>query len=61
MCIRDSRMAMVEDARVRNYRPSFVLDRDGVRRYEEAPMPVLGDRNLVSQAVRDAGIETSPM
>ena len=36
------RMAMVEDAQVRNYRPSFVLDRDGVKRYEEAPMPVLG-------------------
>ncbi len=45
------RMAMVEDAQVRNYRPSFVLDRDGVKRYEEAPMPVLGDRNLVSEAV----------
>jgi predicted transglutaminase-like cysteine proteinase len=55
------RMAMVEDIQVRNYRPSFVLDRDGVRRYEEAPMPVLGDRSLVSQALRDAGIETSPM
>ena len=35
------RMAMVEDAHVRNYQPTFVLDRDGVRRYEEAPMPVL--------------------
>ena len=46
------RMAMIEDAQVRNYRPSFVLDRDGVKRYEEAPMPVLRDRNLVSQAHR---------
>ena len=55
------RMAMVEDAHVRNYRPSFVIDRDGVRRYEEAPMPVLRDRNLVSEAMRPAGIETSPM
>jgi hypothetical protein len=50
------RMAMVEDAQVRNYRPSFVLDRDGVRRYEEPPMPV-----LVSQAVSRSGKETSPM
>jgi predicted transglutaminase-like cysteine proteinase len=50
------RMAMVEDAFVRNYRPSFVLDRDGVRRYEEPPMPV-----LVSQAVSRSGKETSPM
>jgi predicted transglutaminase-like cysteine proteinase len=55
------RMAMVEDAQVRNYRPSFVLDRDGVKRYEEAPMPVLGDRNMVSEAARHSGIETSPM
>ena len=44
------RMAMVEDAQVRNYQPTFVIDRDGVKRYEEAPMPVLEDRNLVSQA-----------
>lgn len=55
------RMAMVEDARVRNYRPSFVLDRDGVKRYEEAPMPVLTDRNLVSEAAGHSGIETAPM
>jgi hypothetical protein len=55
------RMAMVEDIQVRNYRPSFVLDRDGVRRYEEAPMPARGDRNLVSEAVSHSGIETSPM
>jgi hypothetical protein len=27
-----------------------VIDRDGVKRYEEAPMPVLATRNLVSQA-----------
>ena len=55
------RMAMVEDAQVRNYRPTFVIDRDGVKRYEEAPMPVLGDRNLVSDATGQAGIGTSPM
>lgn len=55
------RMAMVEDAQVRNYRPGFVIDRDGVKRYEEAPMPVLGDRNLVSEATSHSGNETSPM
>lgn len=55
------RMAMIEDAQVRNYRPSFVIDRDGVKRYEEAPMPALRDRNLVSKAIGHSGIETSPM
>jgi predicted transglutaminase-like cysteine proteinase len=55
------RMAMVEDADVRNYRPSFVIDRDGVRRYEEAPIPALRDRNLMSQAMSHSVVETSPM
>jgi predicted transglutaminase-like cysteine proteinase len=32
------RMAMVSDIDVRNDRPAFVLDRDGVRRYEAAPL-----------------------
>src|SRR5438132_6884501 len=31
------RMAMVWDVDARNYRPIFVIDRDGVRRYEAAP------------------------
>jgi predicted transglutaminase-like cysteine proteinase len=30
------RMAMVEDADIRNYRPTFVMDRDGIRRYAPA-------------------------
>ena len=55
------RMAMVEDAHVRNYRPSFVIDRDGVRRYEEVPMPVMADRHLVSEAASHFEILTSPM
>lgn len=55
------RMAMIEDAQVRNYRPSFVIDRDGVKRYEDAPMPVLRERNLVSEATSHSGIDTSPM
>jgi hypothetical protein len=32
------RMAMVEDVNVRNNRPTFVIDRDGVRRYEAQPL-----------------------
>ena len=55
------RMAMVEDAQIRNYQPIFVIDRDGVKRYEETPMPVLADRNLVSQAADHSGPETAPM
>jgi predicted transglutaminase-like cysteine proteinase len=56
------RMAMVEDADVRNYRPTFVIDQYGVRRYQDAPMPSLpgfADRSLVSQATGQT--ETSPM
>ena len=55
------RMAMVEDAYVRNYRPRFVIDAGGVKRYEEAPMPVIANRNLVSDATIPAGLGTSPM
>jgi predicted transglutaminase-like cysteine proteinase len=32
------RMAMIEDADIRNYRPTFVMDRDGIRRYGPAPL-----------------------
>lgn len=32
------RMAMVEDADVRNWRPTFTIDRDGIRRYAPAPL-----------------------
>jgi peroxiredoxin len=52
---------MVEDINVRNYRPTFVIDRDGVKRYQEAPMPVFERRDLVSEAANRAAIETSPM
>ena len=55
------RMAMVEDAQVRNYRPSFVLDRDGVKRYEEAPMPVLASATSFRKRPRHSAIQTSPM
>ena len=32
------RMAMVEDADIRNYRPTFVMDGDSIRRYAPAPL-----------------------
>lgn len=32
------RMAMVEDAQVRNYRPTFVIDQAGIMRYDDAPL-----------------------
>jgi predicted transglutaminase-like cysteine proteinase len=32
------RMAMVEDAYIRNYRPLFVIDRSGVMQYVDAPL-----------------------
>jgi predicted transglutaminase-like cysteine proteinase len=70
------RMAMVEDADIRNYRPTFVIDQYGVKRYLEAPMPSLvdlsladlsladrglADRSLVSQATDPSATVTSPM
>jgi predicted transglutaminase-like cysteine proteinase len=55
------RMAMVEDVNIKNYRPTFVIDHDGVKRYQEAPMPVLEHRELVSQATGPSAIETAPM
>ena len=32
------RMAMVEDSDIRNYRPTFVIDRHGVMQYGDAPL-----------------------
>lgn len=40
------RMAMVEDAYVRNYRPLFVIDQNGIMQYTDAPLPPnLADRD----------------
>ena len=55
------RMAMVEDAQVRNYRPTFVIDADGVKRYRDGPMPVRDDRDLVSEVAGHFEAETSPL
>ncbi len=42
------RMAMVEDADIRNYRPLFVIDQSGVMRYADAPLLAnLPDREIV--------------
>jgi predicted transglutaminase-like cysteine proteinase len=54
------RMAMVDDVQVRNYRPIFVIDRDGAKRYQETTMSVLDARGLISEATSPSGIETSP-
>ena len=41
------RMAMVEDADIRNYRPLFAIDRNGVMRYSDAPLLASGtDRDI---------------
>jgi predicted transglutaminase-like cysteine proteinase len=38
------RMAMVEDADLRNYRPLFVIDDHGVMRYDDLPPPASASR-----------------
>jgi predicted transglutaminase-like cysteine proteinase len=32
------RMAMIEDAQIRNYRPTFVIDQTGIMQYADAPL-----------------------
>jgi len=38
LALDNRRMAMIEDAEIRSYRPTFVMDRDGIRRYAPAPL-----------------------
>jgi hypothetical protein len=38
------RMAMVEDADLRNYRPLFVIDDHGVMRYDDLHLPASASR-----------------
>ena len=47
------RMAMVEDADIRNYRPTFVIDQRGVMQYVDTPL-------LASAAGRDLAPSTAP-
>jgi predicted transglutaminase-like cysteine proteinase len=45
------RMAMVEDADIRNYRPLFAIDQNGVMRYSDAPLLASGtDRDVAPSA-----------
>lgn len=46
------RMAMVEDADIRNYRPTFVINQHGVMRYDDAPQFAdTADRQLAGPPV----------
>ena len=49
------RMAMVEDAHVRNYRPLFVIDRYGVMQYVDAPLLAVAPDREPSVALNLAG------
>jgi len=54
------RMAMVEDTQLRNHRPTFVIDRDGVRRYATEPLLLAArDAALESTGARTKTIELS--
>jgi predicted transglutaminase-like cysteine proteinase len=49
------RMAMVEDAYIRNYRPLFVIDRYGVMQYADPPLVAnLPDLNAAPVALTSA-------
>jgi hypothetical protein len=51
LALDNRRMAMVEDADLRNLRPLFVIDDRGVMRYDDAP-PLAGlPRNGTAQGV----------
>jgi predicted transglutaminase-like cysteine proteinase len=51
------RMAMVEDAQVRNYRPTFVIDQDGIMQYGTTPLlAYLPDRDPASSVTLNAGL-----
>jgi predicted transglutaminase-like cysteine proteinase len=59
------RMAMVEDAQVRNYRPTFVIDQHGIMQYGNAPLLAgLPDRDLAPavafNAATQPGVISSP-
>ena len=54
------RMAMVEDAYVRNYRPLFVIDQHGVMQYDDAPLlAVVPDRDLAPSVAQNLAVEPS--
>ena len=52
------RMAMVEDADVRNYRPLFVIDQNGVMQYADAPpLARLPDRDAAQPVGLDLAMQ----
>jgi predicted transglutaminase-like cysteine proteinase len=53
------RMAMVEDADVRNYRPLFVIDQYGVMQYVDAPLLALAPSASLKLAVEGDLISSS--
>jgi len=54
------RMAMVEDAQVRNYRPTFVIDQHGIMRYSDTPLLArLPDRDLTPSVALNATVQPS--
>jgi predicted transglutaminase-like cysteine proteinase len=51
------RMAMVEDADIRNYRPMFVIDQNGVMQYADAPLlAAVADHNAAPPAPIDLAV-----
>jgi predicted transglutaminase-like cysteine proteinase len=54
------RMAMVEDAAVRNYRPLFAMDETGLSRYVDQPLEARAtDRDVVPAAVAGPVVQAS--
>ena len=54
------RMAMVEDAHLADYRPIFLIDAEGVKRYRDV-IPQGEDQQVASVVARSAATEISPM
>src|SRR6201987_19573 len=54
------RMAMVEDASVRNYRPLFVMDETGLRKYVDHPLEARGsDRDVARSPAASSIVQPS--
>jgi predicted transglutaminase-like cysteine proteinase len=51
------RMAMVEDAYIRNYRPLFVIDQSGVMQYVDAPVVANLPADLAPELTLNSAIE----
>jgi predicted transglutaminase-like cysteine proteinase len=52
------RMAMIEDADVRNYRPLFVIDQHGVMQYVDPPLQAgMPDRDLAPPAALNSAVQ----